>query len=356
MNKLTPMSVHGAPTVEKRARPLNALFVTARTSSMKGTGRPPGFAQAEMRHMPCHIKRGLPTVMTIKPGCTFWGQRFGEEACNDATVFLGITHKAPKDADGRQRRHEAMHDHRNVRQYLDACRAGDGTQSWPKRPCRVDDGAPHDRNMYTNGALKMSCDRDLAVGGCGIWIPNMQGLDDHEVATGFVYKQAWEGGSAYWSPLLGTWQAAARAELAALMLASTCQIPIHIGIDNKAVVDKAQQLIEIARGWKATHGADASLPKRPLRKLFGTQADGDIWKEWWHILEARGPYSVWASKVKCHATTQMVDNGMVSLPDKDGNDNADRAANSGVNAHVKGLLTFTHKIKRRQADYAECIL
>ena len=46
-----------------------------------------------------------------------------------------------------------------------------------------------------------------------------------------------------WAHLRGSWHSSTRAELAALLLAIHIQEPLHIGIDNKAVVDKATKMI-----------------------------------------------------------------------------------------------------------------
>ena len=49
-----------------------------------------------------------------------------------------------------------------------------------------------------------------------------------------------------WAPLRGNWQSSTRAELAALVLAMHINMPLHMGIDNKTVVDKVRKLIDIA--------------------------------------------------------------------------------------------------------------
>ena len=101
-------------------------------------------------------------------------------------------------------------------------------------------------NVYTDGWLKNPSCTVLAVGGCGILVPQEAGEDLAALGsatTKFVHRGRWNEGTAMWSPLLGLWQTAARAELAALVMA----MHIRIGIDNKAVVDRAGMLIEIAR-------------------------------------------------------------------------------------------------------------
>ena len=48
-----------------------------------------------------------------------------------------------------------------------------------------------------------------------------------------------------WAPLKRCCESSTRAELAALVLAMHMDVPMHIGIDNKPVVDKATELITI---------------------------------------------------------------------------------------------------------------
>ena len=48
--------------------------------------------------------------------------------------------------------------------------------------------------------------------------------------------------------------------------------------------------------------------------------DGDLWEHFAEIAEQRGPHSVWITKVKGHATQEMVDEGKVEEDEKRGND------------------------------------
>ena len=52
-------------------------------------------------------------------------------------------------------------------------------------------------------------------------------------------------------------------------------------------------------------------PKKFLNKPFGIQGDGDLWDEFWDLLEAKGAKTVQVTKVKGHATEEDVDEGRV---------------------------------------------
>ena len=66
-------------------------------------------------------------------------------------------------------------------------------------------------------------------------------------AKRFLSQEEWANGTAMWACMHGAWHSSHRAELSALVMAMHAEIPITVAIDNKAVVDKARQLIEIAR-------------------------------------------------------------------------------------------------------------
>ena len=57
--------------------------------------------------------------------------------------------------------------------------------------------------------------------------------------------------------------------------------------------------------------------------------DGDLWKMFQDFVAWRGPWSVWLSKVKGHATQEQVERGAVKAEDKEGNDLSDEAAGEG---------------------------
>ena len=143
---------------------------------------------------------------------------------------------------------------------------------------------------------------------------------------------------AMWGPLKGMWQSSTRAELAALVIAMHIEVPLHIGIDNKAVVDKATALIEKARQIAKKGGKQ---PKRIMKRPWSLQNDGDLWANFWETLMIRSPGSIWVTKVKGHATEVQVQQGQVEEDDKKGNDEADRAAGEGVDEHVQGLREYT---------------
>ena len=138
-----------------------------------------------------------------------------------------------------------------------------------------------------------------------------------------------------------------RTGLAALVLANTANRPTHVGIDNKAICDKANTLLAKARQYDEV---GKPYPKKPLKRPWRLQTDGDPWELLWQQIQQRGPNSMIISKVKGHATDRMVEEGLVKIDDKIGNDHADKAATSGINDHFEGMMEFNAFLQQRRKD------
>ena len=130
-------------------------------------------------------------------------------------------------------------------------------------PRKVEGSPPGIPNIFTDGAVKCPAYRNWAIGGCGIWAPDGLGaVTLSECAEAFLHKERWEAGTAWWAPLLGPWHTSTRAELAGLSLAMSSTQPINIGVDNKAVVDKANMLIDRAKQLDAQGKLGTSRPTK----------------------------------------------------------------------------------------------
>ena len=84
------------------------------------------------------------------------------------------------------------------------------------------------------------------------------------------------------------------------------------------------------------------LRKTPFKQPWKLMKDGDLWEMFAKAVEERGPGCTKISKVKGHATQEMVDAGEVEKQAKEGNDNADDAAE-------KGAVTI-QKVTQQMAD------
>ena len=70
--------------------------------------------------------------------------------------------------------------------------------------------------------------------------------------------------------------------------------------------------------------------------------NGDLWQAFANMVAVRGPQTVAISKVKGHATDEMVRSGDVRHFDKLGNDRADEAADLGATVSQARVDRFGH--------------
>ena len=68
--------------------------------------------------------------------------------------------------------------------------------------------------------------------------------------------------------------------------------------------------------------------------------DGELWEVFADLVRTRGPQTAIITKVKGHATQEMVDEGKVEEEDMKGNSMADRAADMGL-SRARGRSTAT---------------
>ena len=68
-------------------------------------------------------------------------------------------------------------------------------------------------------------------------------------------------------------------------------------------------------------------------------------------MRAKGPEAVRLSKVKGHATDEMVAQGKVKQEHKEGNDAADEAADIGVEQHGNNFLEASTYFVAKQKEY-----
>ena len=99
----------------------------------------------------------------------------------------------------------------------------------------------------------------------------------------------------------------------------------HIGTDSAAFLRKANTLHQLIEQGKA--------PKRP----WALQVDGDLWHTYWQHAKAKGTKAIKITKVKGHATSDMIKAGQVQQVDKDGNDKADELADEAIDLFGKQL-------------------
>ena len=81
--------------------------------------------------------------------------------------------------------------------------------------------------------------------------------------------------------------------------------------------------------------------------------DGDLWQKLLAAVKEKGPWSVWVTKVKGHATDEDVGQGIAKVEDKEGNDNADKAADKGAKDKQEKLPAVASLHARRAKEYQQ---
>ena len=154
-----------------------------------------------------------------------------------------------------------------------------------------------------------------------------------------------------------------RCELAAAIIAVLGPQPVNIGIDNATVVLKGNEIIQHERrrekeerictkGRRMFGGTKSRLHRQtPYKQKWALMKDGDSWENFAELVRERGPESVVITKVKGHATQQMVDEGKVEKDEKEGNDQADEAAEAGATKSQGRVQKFAEAYSWRHGQY-----
>ena len=151
--------------------------------------------------------------------------------------------------------------------------------------------------------------------------------------------QPFAGGLALMSALGGYGGSPTRCGRAVAIVAVAAPHPTHLGTDSQAFIDRAEHVHALIRAHRR--------PARP----FGAWHDGDLWQQYYNMVQAKGVATIKLSKVKGHATRAMVDDGTVAAADKHGNDFADTIADQAVDMHGKEAVLLGQRLAKRHKEY-----
>lgn len=82
--------------------------------------------------------------------------------------------------------------------------------------------------------------------------------------------------------------------------------------------------------WQLSTATEQWNTKNPCGKPWGLQKDGDRWERCWAATLLRGPNTLKLTNVKGHTTLKDLVDGKISKEDRDGNGQADTAADAGT--------------------------
>ena len=175
-----------------------------------------------------------------------------------------------------------------------------------------------------------------------------------------------EGGLKCWNVSNGLRGSSTRTEIGAALIALQPPIRVNIGVDNAAVVGRTNAMIDHHKRRKRTvlvnkngalrFGGEISPlhANTPLKqKRWNLVKDGDMWETMNNAIQAKGCDYIRLTKVKGHATSQMVEDGKVKPEDKNGNDEADDSADRGAEKLQPGLAGIAGYYARKHHAYKD---
>ena len=159
-----------------------------------------------------------------------------------------------------------------------------------------------------------------------------------------------------------------RCEIGAALIALTPARAVNIGVDKLAVVKKENAIIDHVKkkleknlhneeGQMMLGGESSPLHREaPWRRPWALCKDGDLWQQFYNFVLHKSPKAIKLTKVKGHATKDMVEAGEVREPDRRGNDEADAAAGRGSKdaqpqlQALAGIYNYRHKLYKKFMD------
>ena len=132
-----------------------------------------------------------------------------------------------------------------------------------------------------------------------------------------------------------------RAELVGAIVAMVSSGPVHIGTDSQSMMTKALAIQH--------HLRHHTRPRRPI----SLQPDSDLWTMFHHHMAAKSVDSVTFTKLKGHATPDMVAQGTIAKADMQGNEHADTQANEVVQQHGQHVVLLADYYAHRHMAYKD---
>ncbi len=303
--------------------------------------------------LPSYIKHGVPKAMSTDVEGTFWGDRvdqsnmqckqqtckaIGLQSSNKGKVIASCKHQEVKDVLSRNGIDQQTH---NARQAFSKIKAN----KMPPHialPYKCHRKAPSDINVYTDGSWINPLQQYLGLGGAGFWWPGRDQNVFHRLSQAekdLAYSSQHADGLMLYTPIGGYTGSSTRTELAAAIIALAANGPVHIGTDSQVFHDKALLILGHLR--KGKRG----------KSNWQLVSDGDLWYHFEMAAKAKGPKAIRISKVKGHVKQVQVDDGIYTQRDKDGNDQADHAADLATQMHGADVVSMASILHKRHDRY-----
>eukprot|EP00973_Karenia_brevis_P031134 4295146-Karenia_brevis.AAC.1 len=208
----------------------------------------------------------------------------------------------------------------------------------PQYPTNID-AHPEKPNVYTDGSLTLPKQVKFGLSAAGVWWPGRTQISEME--KDFMHIKEEANGIKQWANLPGPSTSSTRPELLGFCLAMLADVPVHVGIDNSAVVENGNKLIQ-----QLQHNHDYT-PSTP----YLLQTDGDLWDIAHNAIKTRGPDSVCITKVKGHAKLSEC-HTTIQKERKLHNDSADKIADE-AHTKIRAPCVIGQRYSKRQEEYTD---
>ena len=308
--------------------------------------------EIEHRFLPKPIKNGIAVEMDKNIDGSFWGAKYDQNLQNtipkpQTKEAVGINDEGYDNIINSILQKNDVDENLNARQTFQHIKKVANVKDLPL-PYRVWIPAPEAINVFTDGSWLHSAQHFIGIGGAGVWWPGRSIERSHtlkykapsdaesEIA---VFKQQQHGVAAY-ANIGGFDGSSTRAEVAAGIIAIYAEGPIHIGTDSQAFVKKANKLID-------------DINRNNDEINWSLHSDGDLWELFHNALRAKTTQAVKITWIKGHATEKMVELGITTAVNMQGNARADEIADIGTELYTKEVVELAEKYHNRYEKYVK---
>ena len=315
-------------------------------------------ASIDPRDLPTPIKNGIAPAMSHEANRTYWGTSMEHRHTEGYTRNALIGYKAPpfEAPEAKAMQKIAVGSNVSAMQLIATLRGAHGQGSSPSYPENVHGEMSKKVMGYTDGGVKNPESSAWQIAGFGIWWLDRVPDEENVRMTKYTHQHHVDEGSSMWANMAGQHAHSTWTEIAAVLIAMLRPVPLHLGSDSQAMIDKANFLMDEAALWQLRMATNHWNARNPCKKPWSLQRDGDLWEKIWEASLLRGPRMLKLTKVKGHATIKNIVEGTSTVAHKKGNDNADTAATAGIDEGRPGLLQLANWMADQHKAYCKFML
>ena len=303
-----------------------------------------GLASLDPHSLPSAIKHGIAPALSHAANTSFWGvsiKDLGLEGDTRETI-IGSRPPPVEAVEAAKIQKTVVGSELSATQLIATLRGGHGQGCTPLYPENVIGTISKKIMGYCDGGVKNPGSSAWQIAGFGIWWIDKVPEEENKAMAKYTYQYHQGEGSTMWANMAGQHAHSTRTEIAAVLIAMLRPVPLHLGSDSQAMIDKANFLMNAAVLWQLRMGTNHWTTKNPCKKPWSLQKDGDLWEQFWEASLIRGPRMLRLTKVKGHATLKDIVTGKSTEEHKKGSDMADTAATAGAGEGMPVLLEFAN--------------